>query len=55
MVELAEKILAPVVAEAQWTLPPEDWPKIECLATEDDEPVDRSTAAPHGWRPGCGN
>ena len=30
------KILAPVVAETQWTLPPEAWPKIEFLVAEDD-------------------
>jgi len=35
------KILAPVVAETQWTLPPEAWPKIEFLVAEDDAPVDR--------------
>lgn len=40
MVQVAEKVLAPVAAEVQWTLPPEDWPKIEFLVTEDDEPVD---------------
>lgn len=39
---MAEMIEADVLDEAavQWALPPEDWPKIEQLVTEDDEPVD---------------
>ena len=40
MLEPIEKPVALPEAEAQWTLPPEDWPKIELLVTEDDEPVD---------------
>ena len=40
MLEMIEKPVAPIEAEVQWTLPPEDWPKIELLVTEDDEPVD---------------
>ena len=39
---MAELIEADVMDEAavQWVLPPEDWPKLEQLVTEDDEPVD---------------
>jgi Uma2 family endonuclease len=41
MAEILERNrVTPREFEVQWTLPPEDWPKIEFLVTEDDEPVD---------------